>query len=145
MNSLLLDQTAWDLVVDSAGNIAVCSEPYRAAQDVACTLRLFKGEAYYDANRGIPYRAQILGHIPPIALLKSLWTTAALKIPGVASAVAYISGINNRVVTGQVQITDSIGTVTVVTTGPSSNPPGYAITDTGQPGLTDTGQNMVTS
>jgi hypothetical protein len=116
MNSLLLDLTFWDLTVDTSGNIAVCDEPYRAAQDVACTLRLFKGEAYYDTQRGIPYFPQVLGHIPPIALLKNLWTTAALAIPGVATAVAFITGIDNRVVTGQVQITDSLGNTSTVTT-----------------------------
>ena len=139
--SLLLDLTNWDLVTDSFGNIAVCSEPYRAAQDVACAERLFQGEAYYDTSRGIPYW-QILGRTPPLSLLKAYWVSAALNVQGVASAVAYITSVAGRLVSGQVQITDSHGTTSTVTVGPSSNPPGYAITDTGIAGLVD-GQNMV--
>lgn len=118
--SLLLDLVNWDLCVDINGNIAVCLDPYRAAQDVACQERLFQGEAYYDTAAGIPYATQVLGHTPPLGLLKQLWVNTALTVAGVASAVAYVTKVSGRVVTGQVQITDAYGTVQVITTGPSS-------------------------
>ena len=41
MNTLLLDQTAWDLVLDSAGNIALAAVPYARAQDVASAIKTF--------------------------------------------------------------------------------------------------------
>ena len=141
MQTLLLSVDLHDLVADADGNIAVASDPYSAAQDVACAERLFQGEAYYDTSRGIPYW-QILGRTPPLSLLKAYWVSAALSVQGVASAVAYITSVAGRLVSGQVQITDTTGTTSTVTVGPSSNPPGYAITDTGIAGLVD-GQNMV--
>jgi hypothetical protein len=118
MNSLLLDLSKWDLVVDSYGNIAACSEPYRAAQDTACALKLFQGECYYDTTRGVPYWQQILGKTPPLNLLKAYWVQAALGVPGVSSAVAYVTQVVGRLVTGQVQITDSLGNVSVVPVSP---------------------------
>ena len=34
-NTLLLDRTVWDLLLDGSGNIAIATEPYATAQDVA--------------------------------------------------------------------------------------------------------------
>jgi len=69
LNTLLLDQTAWDLVIDSNGNIAMASPPYSLAQDVASAIKLFQGELWYDTSKGIPYFNEILGHMPPLSLL----------------------------------------------------------------------------
>ena len=65
MKTLLLDRTAWDLCLDSNGNIALASEPYSLAQDVASAVRLFLGECYYDTTKGIPYWTEVLGMLPP--------------------------------------------------------------------------------
>ncbi len=111
--SLLLDRTRWDLVTDAAGNIAVCTEPYRTAQDAACAIKLFKGELWLDTLPG----EQILGHTPSLPFLKSEFVAAARTVPGVASAVCFLDGIQGRVVTGQVQITDTDGTQSVVSVG----------------------------
>ena len=43
--TLLLDLNAWDLVLDSSGNIALASEPYSVVQDVASALRTFAGDS----------------------------------------------------------------------------------------------------
>ena len=67
-NTLLLDTVAWDLVLDSFGNIALASPPYALAQDVASAIRTFLGEVYYDASLGVPYFQDILGQLPPMAL-----------------------------------------------------------------------------
>jgi hypothetical protein len=111
LNSLLLDRTTWDLCVDASGNIAMASPPYALAQDAASAIKLFSGELFYDTSQGIPYFAQILGHFPPLALMKAQFVAAAITVPGVASAVCFISSIVNRKVSGQVQITDTSGTV----------------------------------
>lgn len=110
-NTLLLDQAAWDLCIDSAGNIAMASPPYALAQDVASACRLFAAELWYDTTAGIPYWQQILGYLPPISLLKQLIVNAALTVPGVVRAQCVISAFNTntREMSGQVQFIDEDG------------------------------------
>lgn len=115
MDTLLLDRTTWDLCLDSAGNIAVASEPYALAQDAASHIRLFAGELWYDIGQGIPYFGQILGKPPSIALMKAQFVAAALKVPGVIAARAFVTSIEGRTVTGQIQITDATGKISVAT------------------------------
>ena len=104
MNTLALDISTWDLCADAVGNIAMCSNPYSVAQDVASALRLFKGEAYYDTGIGVPYFGQILGHAPPLALVKALLIDEALTVPNVTAAVCYISSLTARKLSGQVKV-----------------------------------------
>ena len=113
MNTLLLDATSWDLLVDANGNIAMASAPYALAQDAASAIRTFAGEVYYDTTLGIPYFSQILGQLPPISLMKSQFEAAALTVPGVTAAQAFITGFANRKIGGQVQITDVSGATIV--------------------------------
>ncbi len=113
MKTLLLDRDIWDLTADAAGNIAVASEPYALAQDAASALKLFAGELWYDTRQGIPYFEQILGYAPPLAFLKAQFVAAALRVPGVLSAVAYIQSITDRDLTGQVQVSTQDGAFTV--------------------------------
>lgn len=114
MQTLLLDTQAWDLVLDAFGNIAVASEPYAIAQDVASAIRLFNGELYYDTSKGVRYFEDILGKTPPLPLLKSELTNAALSVPLVQSATAFIAVTDDRVVTGQVQCEAVAGSFTVL-------------------------------
>jgi hypothetical protein len=109
--TLLLDQDAWDLVLDSAGNIALAAPPYALAQDVASAVRLFKGELWYNTTKGTPYFDDVLGHLPPITLMTSYMETAALTVPGVVSAKSTISAFATREVTGQVRYIDETGAV----------------------------------
>lgn len=143
--SLLLDQTLWDLVVDAQGNIAVAKEPYAAAQDVACAIKLFQGELWYDSTQGVPYFQSILGRQPPISLIKAQYVAAALAVPGVVSAACYITSLANREVQGQVQVTLADGTVIAVGIGSANRTilTGFAITDDGTPGVTDDGIEVV--
>jgi hypothetical protein len=106
--TLLLDAVAWDLVTDSAGNIAVAGEPYSQAQDASSAIRLWLDELYYDITQGVPY-ANILGKTPNLPLLKSYMVAAARTVPGVVKAVCFISSITDRNVSGQVTITNSSG------------------------------------
>lgn len=106
MNTILLDQLSWDLVVDSNGNIAMATEPYALAQDAASACRLFEGELWYDTTQGVPYFQSILGQMPPLAFLKAKYVAAAMSVPDVKSAKVFIASItSNRIVSGQVQIT----------------------------------------
>lgn len=114
MKTLLLDQNAWDLVIDSAGNIAVASEPYALAQDVASAIRLFKSELWYNQNNGIPYFENVLGHLPPVSLLAQYVEEAAMSVQGVVSAQLVITDRTNREVQGQVQFIDENGVLNAV-------------------------------
>lgn len=112
----LLDQTAWDLVLDSSGNIAVASPPYALAQDVASAVKLFIGELYYDTKKGIPYFEWLLGRTPPSSMIVELIRKAALTVPGVVSAQVSITSFDRaaRTPTGQIFFTDESGATTNV-------------------------------
>lgn len=109
MKSLLLDTVAWDLVLDAAGNIAVADEPYRISQDVACAIKTFLGEVWYDTTQGVPWFTTILGKAPPIEVFKELMVQAAKSVPGVASATCMVESFADRTVTGYVRFTDTSG------------------------------------
>ena len=114
MDTLLLNPKTWDLIADASGNIAMASKPYALAQDAASAIKLFSGEYWYDTSKGIPYWATTLGQLPPLQLVKSQNVAAALTVPDVASAQCFISAVNGRQVTGQVQVTDSSGQTVAV-------------------------------
>lgn len=115
MKSLLLDRDAWDLVLDSSGNIAACSEPYSMAQDVATACRTFKGELIYDSKDGVPYFSDILGQWPPLSLVRERLKSAALSVSGVVAAQVIITGVDGRTLSGQAQFTDTDGVISTVT------------------------------
>jgi hypothetical protein len=115
MKTLLLDRDQWDLVLDSFGNIALAGNPYSIAQDVASAIKTFQGEVWYDKQLGIPHFEQILGHWPPIPLVKSLITEQALGVPEVAQAQVIVTGLKGRTLAGQVQVIDTAGQVQGVT------------------------------
>ena len=102
--TILLDTLTWDLLIDANGNIAQASEPYALAQDAASAIRTFLGEVYFDTSIGVPYLQQILGKIPPVALLKAELERAALTVEGVVSAKCFLSELSDRSISGQVQV-----------------------------------------
>jgi len=112
MDTLFLLPDTWDLTLDSSGNIAVASNPYSLAQDAACAIRTFLGECWYDTTIGIPYFQQILGHLPALQYVKAQMVEAAETVPEVISAQVFITGFANRIIAGQVQVTDSSGNTT---------------------------------
>lgn len=114
-NTLLLDQSAWDLVLDSAGNIAMATPPYALAQDVASAVRLFINELWYAPGNGIPYFEDVLGQLPPPSLLTGYIEKAALTVPGVVQAQCIIETIDAREVRGQIQFIDEMGAASGVT------------------------------
>lgn len=109
MRTMLLDIDAWDLTIDSAGNIAVAEDPYARAQDVASAVRTFAGEVFYNDTLGVQYFAQFLGQPLPLVAFQDAVVTAALTVPGVATAVCQVTGIGTRELTGQILFTDETG------------------------------------
>jgi hypothetical protein len=107
-NTLLLDRTTWDLVVDANGNIAVATEPYSLAQDAASAIKTFLGECYWDVTVGIDYFNLVFEGPPPsLSTLRQLFVNAALTVPGVASAKCFFTQVSGRALTGQIQVTSS--------------------------------------
>jgi hypothetical protein len=121
-STMLLDALSWDWVVDANGNWAVAGPPYSQAQDAASAIRLFLGELYYDTTQGVPY-SRILGQAMNLPLLKASLVAAAKTVPGVVSAVVFLSSIADRTVSGQVQITNSSGQTAAASFGPALLPP----------------------
>ena len=109
--TLLLDQTLWDLCADASGNIALAAPPYALAQDAASACKLFIAELWYDTTQGVPYIQQILGKYPPLSLVKAQLAAAALTVPGVVTAQVFITSFAGRKLAGQVQVTDTSGSI----------------------------------
>ena len=114
-NTLLLDQTAWDLVLDASGNIALAGEPYSISQDVASAVRTFVGECWYDVSQGLPYFQNILGQLPPPSFLRQKIIEAAKTVPNVVSVEVVFVQFAGRALTGQIKIIDTTGTESGVT------------------------------
>lgn len=111
-STLLLDLTNWDLMVDIHGNIAVASQPYSLAQDAASAIKTFLGEVWYDTTQGVPWN-EILGEPANLSLLKQQLVAQAANVTGVASAAVFVTAITGRNLSGQVQVSDASGAVSV--------------------------------
>jgi hypothetical protein len=112
-DTLLLDRTAWDLVLDSNSNIALASPPYSLAQDVATAQRTVVGDNYYSQTDGIPYFNLDQGSIPPVSLMQAYLRKQALTVLGVVQIIVRITGFIGRKLTGQTLFTDEDGNVNV--------------------------------
>lgn len=112
MDTLLLDRTTWDLVITSAGDIAVASNPYSLAQDAACACRTFNGELYYNTEAGVP-KWIIMNGSRNLSLISQHYKTAAESVPDVASAKVYLTSLTDRTLSGQIQITSDDGDTAV--------------------------------
>jgi len=116
-NTLLLDQTAWDLVLDANGNIALAGAPYSIAQDVASATRTFLGECWYDTSLGLPYWQDILGKMPPLNYISQQMQTEAFTVPDVAQVQVNFTQFSNRTLAGQIQVIDTDGVANNVAFG----------------------------
>lgn len=110
MSTILLNPQSWDLMIDAFGNIAKADTPYAMAQDVASACKLFKGELWYNTDKGIPYFQSILGYRPPLGLLKNEYQNAAMSVVGAQQASASFNKIgSDRVLSGQLKFIDQTG------------------------------------
>lgn len=127
MNTLKLDNENWDLTLDAGGNLAVATGHMAIAQDVASTVRLFKGELWYATDQGVPYFEEILGQLPSLQFMKAKFIAAGMTVPGVESIKCFLTGPGpNREIGGQLQIMNDDGVLAVVeTTTFTGNPPWY--------------------
>ncbi|MBV1834963.1 hypothetical protein [Novacetimonas pomaceti] len=115
MTSLLLDRTTWDLSVTAGRDIAVASDPYAVAQDVACAVRTFAGECWYDTSGGIAYFNMVLGVGQSPALFRAQVEATARAVPGVADARCVLRSIGaDRVLGGEIALGLTTGESTSV-------------------------------
>lgn len=108
-STLLLDTSTWDLLVDANGHIALAEDPYATAQSVATAIRLWLGEEWYDTTLGVDW-FDILGVVARPSFIKTQMIKAAMSVPGVVSALCFLSSLSHRAVSGQVIVTTSAGT-----------------------------------
>jgi hypothetical protein len=107
----------WDLALDGYGNIAVLEGHGRVAQDVATAVKLFRGEAIFHIDMGVPYLADILANSPQEAIIRSHLTKRAYTVPDVATVEFRRISFKNRIFTGELIITDTITADTDIDTG----------------------------
>ena len=105
MKSLYLNPETWDMQLDASGNLKTTEGDYCIAQSVANAQRLFRGEAYFNTHKGIPYFRYIEGHMPPDSLIMAYLEQAARSVPKVAAARVRLSGFAERAVHGETIIT----------------------------------------
>ena len=108
MNSLQLS-TNWDLTVDAANNIAVVAGPAAIEQNVASAVKLFLGELYWDTTKGVPYLTQVFDAAYNPSLIVALLQQAALTVPGVVKAQAFIDSHVSGRVSGRIEVIDLTG------------------------------------
>ena len=106
--TLLLDKTGWDVVLDKSGRIALATDDYATAQNVANEARLFTDDAYFAQDQGIPHFIISLGRRVNTVALRSHLRRAALKSPDVKEVLEVnIETVNpeSRKLTGDIRFT----------------------------------------
>lgn len=111
MKTLKLDWNTWDVELDESGNLGVfdtnnsVEEKLKyVAQTVANAVRLFKNDAYFFKDEGIPHFEEILGFEPPPSLVQEHLKNAALSVPLVKSVDIIEYLWKDRTVSGIIRV-----------------------------------------
>lgn len=73
----------WDIQLDGFGDFLTCSGKEQIAQDVASSVRVFRGEDCWNIQRGVPYKGEVFGSEPNQPLLEAYVKQEAKRIDGV--------------------------------------------------------------
>lgn len=107
MKTLFLRTDIWDLALDTQGNLAIATEEYQQAQDIASSCRVFLGDDYYRKNDGIPYLEKVLGKANyPLALYQRNLHDRALLVEGVVSVEVNLYPQQDRLLKGGIIFTN---------------------------------------
>lgn len=111
MKSLKLNDN-WDIQTDDAGGIMLTDSDYGIAQTAANKVRLFKKDAYFNQNNGLPHFEIELGK--PLKVSESTLINrirkAVLSVDGVVDAQVSLSfDSSTRYLGGNVYITTVTG------------------------------------
>ena len=92
---LALDTNAWDIFLDSTGNIA-CLDDYTQERlvDLICQrvrhrLQTFQGECYLDRSVGVPYFSEVLKKNPDLRRVKNLLVATINGVEGVKKIIDF--------------------------------------------------------
>lgn len=84
-----------DLYLDEFGNIAIIEGQAQKAQDASTSIKVVKGECYFDTERGVPYN-NVLGEPVNQSLIQEYVNSEAKRIEGVLGASAVFTSFDNR-------------------------------------------------
>lgn len=108
MSELMLETSEWDLIADQNGDIAVCTDPYATAQQVANECKLYLGEGYYDPDQGIPLDPDVFGVSTSLPYVRTLMESAANGVTGVVNSQASLY-VDGRTLRGVIEVTTDSG------------------------------------
>ncbi len=115
MISLLLDNN-WDITLNENGSLKTADPYYSIAQNVACAVRLFTNDAYFNTDKGIPHFNTTFQRNPPLSVIRSYIKDAALSVSGVKNAEVVLN-YENGMLTGEITITLENGETARIGTG----------------------------
>lgn len=104
MKTIALD-TNWDIGIDNLRNIATVSGNDCLAQDVASSVRVFKGELPFDIDRGVNYAKPDENR----ETLNYEMNEQARLVEGVADSVVVFEKLENRTLKPVVYVTNEEG------------------------------------
>lgn len=107
MKTLFLRPSTWDLTLDTSGNLAVATDEYQQAQDIASSCRVFLHDDYYNQNDGIPYLEEVLGRASyPLALYQRNLYDRAMLVKGIVSVDVELQSLQDRLLSGAIIFTN---------------------------------------
>ena len=104
MKTIALDKN-WDIGIDSLRNISTVSGNERLAQDVASSVRVFKGELPFDIDRGVNYAKPDENR----ETLNYEMNEQARLVEGVADSVVIFEELKDRTLKPVVYVTNEEG------------------------------------
>lgn len=107
MKTIFLRTDTWDITLDTQGNLAIATDTYQQAQDIASSCRVFYGDDYYNKTDGIPYLESILGkNNYPISLYQRHLHDRSMLVSGVVSIDVKLYALENRIMNGAIEFTN---------------------------------------
>ncbi len=85
---------SWDLEIDSEGNFALKEGQEQIAQDVATSVKMYRGEYVFDVNRGVPYD-NLLGERLNNSLIQEYINIEAKRINDVLNTTVIFNELDN--------------------------------------------------
>lgn len=100
----------WDICLDDLNNVATIDGNERLAQDIASSVRVFKGELMFDVNRGVEYdKPDEVRNT-----LKSDMNEQVLLVDGVEDSMVVFNNLTDRLLNVTIYATNAEGeTITV--------------------------------
>ena len=109
MKTLKLDSN-WDVGLDDLNNIAILDGNNRLSQDIASSVRVFKGELPFDIDRGVAYdKPDEVRNT-----LKNDINEQSLLVDGVVDSITVFNNLTDRMLSVTIYATNEEGeTITV--------------------------------